>query len=469
VKNALIKDPIREAIRPRTDPPADSPIFVISQDNFAVVRTQDLQPDPDSLRLHTQHKKKRLARYIKNVGFIVPIIIDSQSKIIAGNVTFDAARKLGLPKLPVIRVNHLTPAQIEMFKIAHNRFAEDAKWDDHGLALKLNTLSLGSPDLDLELTGFSWGEIDVRIEGLSVHSDDDQADLAAASDPEVTQMGDIWIAGRHRICCGNALESKVFKALLQSEQADMVFTDPPYNVRIDGHAIGNGRIRHREFGMASGEMSVEAFIAFLKTFLGLAAIHSRDGSLHYIFMDWRHLPELFAAGNDIYTELKNLCVWNKDGAGMGSFYRSQHEIIGVFKHGTAPHRNNIELGKNGRHRTNVWSYPGIRNFRHGEEGDLLAMHPTVKPVSLVADAILDCTARGDLVLDPFLGSGTTLIAAERVGRRCYAIELDPLYVDTAIRRWQRMTGEVAYNQATGRPFGESEPPSAAEPLGRSHE
>lgn len=242
----------------------------------------------------------------------------------------------------------------------------------------------------------------------------------------------------------------------------MAFTDPPYNVPVSGHVCGLGAVQHREFAMASGEMSGTEFTAFLRTALGLLARHGRDGSLHFVCMDWRHIPELLAAGGAAYTETKNVCVWAKDNAGMGSLYRSQHELVFVFKAGRGAHRNNVELGRHGRHRSNLWSYPGVNSFgRRSDEGDLLALHPTVKPVKMVADAMLDCTARGELVLDPFLGSGTTLVAAERVGRRCRALELDPLYVDTAIRRWQDLTGDVARNAQTGRAFDEEAEDRAA--------
>jgi hypothetical protein len=235
----------------------------------------------------------------------------------------------------------------------------------------------------------------------------------------------------------------------------MAFTDPPYNVPVSGHVCGLGAVRHREFAMAAGEMDAAEFTAFLNTAFGHMARHSCDGALHFVCMDWRHVRELLAAAAAANLEQKNLCVWAKDNAGMGSLYRSQHELVFVFKAGRARHRNNVELGRHGRHRSNLWSYPGVNSFgRRSEEGDLLALHPTVKPVKMVADAMLDCTARGDLVLDPFLGSGTTLVAAERVGRRCRGLELDPLYVDTAIRRWQALTGDAARNAQTGRAFDE---------------
>src|ERR1700731_760135 len=242
---------------------------------------------------------------------------------------------------------------------------------------------------------------------------------------------------------------------MQGAAARVVFTDPPYNVPIDGHVSGKGRVRHREFMMASGQMSPSQFTRFLGTALELAAQHSTPGALHYVCMDWRHQHELLTAALGIYAEFKNLCIWVKDNAGMGSLYRSQHELVYVFKNGRAPHRNNVELGHHGRNRSNVSHYAGVNNFgRRGDEGNLAALHPTVKPVALIADAILDCSARGDLVLDPFLGSGSPLLAAERGGRGCRGLELDPLYVDAAIRRWQQFTGESAIHAASGRRFND---------------
>ena len=325
------------------------------------------------------------------------------------------------------------------------------------LAEQLKDLSLLGLDFSLELTGFEMGEIDLRI--ASLEDVPDQADNPAdalpefSTQPAVSKIGDLWMLGRHRLLCGSALDVAAFTALMGEERAATVITDPPYNVRIDGHASGLGAVHHRPFPMASGEMDRAEFTAFLaKAFHNLAAF-SVDGSLHYIFMDWRHAEELLAAGREPYGELKNLCIWVKDNAGMGSLYRSQHELVFVFKHGRQGHRNNVQLGQFGRNRSNVWHYPGANSFsRCGEEGNLLALHPTVKPVAMIADAILDCSARRDIVLDAFLGSGTTVIAAERTGRRCYGMELDPGYVDTIIRRWQALTGGSARDALSGRSF-----------------
>jgi DNA modification methylase len=271
----------------------------------------------------------------------------------------------------------------------------------------------------------------------------------------ITQLGDLWQLGKHRVFCGDSLNESCFKTSMSRRQANLVFIDPPFNVRIDGHATGNGHVHHREFAMASGEMSEAEYVAFLSTSLRLLARHSTQDSVHFICMDWRHMSELLAAAKQVYDSLLNLCVWTKNNAGMGSFYRSQHELIFVFRNGKGRHRNNVQLGKFGRNRTNVWEYAGASTFsKQAEEGNLLALHPTVKPVAMVADAILDCSARGDVVLDSFLGSGTTLIAAERVGRVCCGIEIDPLYVDIAIRRWQRLTGDRAIHVASGKSFDE---------------
>jgi DNA modification methylase len=341
--------------------------------------------------------------------------------------------------------------------IADNRLTEIATWDDRLLAEQLKALSVHGLDFNIEITGFEIGEIDLRIASLDElpERDDDPADPVPElpDGPAVSKLADLWLLGGHRVLCGSALDAAAFGALVGEERAATVFTDPPYNVPIDGHASGLGAIHHRSFPMASGEMDSAQFTAFLAAAFRNMASFSAAGSLHYICMDWRHVEELLAAAHDVFGEVKNLCVWVKDNAGMGSLYRSQHELVFVFKQGRHEHRNNVQLGRFGRNRSNVWRYPGGNSFgRCTEEGNLSALHPTVKPVALVADAILDCSARADIVLDPFLGSGTTLIAAERTGRRCCGLELDPLYVDTIVRRWQQLTGGSARHAGTGRNF-----------------
>ena len=298
------------------------------------------------------------------------------------------------------------------------------------------------------------GEIDLRIASLEEppERDDDPADVVpnVLEGPAVSKLGDLWLLDGHRVLCGNALDAAAFGALMAEERAAAVFTDPPYNVPIDGHASGLGAIRHRPFPMAAGVMDSTQFTTFLAGAFCYFASFSAEGSLHYICMDWRHAAEILAAAHGVYGEVKNLCVWVKDNAGMGSLYRSQHELVFVFKHGRHEHRNNVQLGRFGRNRSNVWRYPGGNSFgRCTEEGNLSALHPTVKPVALVADAILDCSARADIVLDGFLGSGTTVIAAERIGRRCYGLEFDPLYVDTIVCRWRKLTDGSARHAVSG--------------------
>jgi len=406
----------------------------------------ELKLDPRNPKQHSARQIRQIAESIKTFGCLVPVLIDRDNKILAGHGRVLALRRLGWAEVPVIRVEHLTPERARAFSVADNRLTELSTWDERLLGEILSELSAAELDFTLEVTGFSVAEIDLRIEQLSVLNTTrpDPADELAncTGEPPVTRPGDLWRAGRHLVRCGDALDPASYEKLMQGLRADVVFTDPPYNVPIDGHVSGKGRVRHRDFAMASGEMTALQFTQFLTTVLRLLVRHSADGSLHYICMDWRHLLELLTAADGVYSELKNLCAWVKDNAGMGSLYRSQHELVLVFKSGAAPHRNNVQLGQYGRNRTNVWQYPTINNFgRRGDEGNLLTLHPTVKPVALVADAIMDCSARGDIVLDPFLGSGSTLIAAERVGRVCCGIEFEPLYVDTAIRRWQRFTGD----------------------------
>jgi len=414
-----------------------------------------LKANPRNPRIHSKKQLRQIAASIAQFGFVVPVLVDSRNQLIAGHGRVLAAVDLGMETVPTICAEHLSEAQAQAFMIADNKLTENAQWDDVLLAEHFIELSALDLDFDLDITGFEMGEIDVLIEGDGLIEEEHHEDAVPAG-PAVTQLGDVWQLGKHRIICGDSLLVESYSALMGSKKAQMIFTDPPYNVPVNGHVSGLGKHQHREFAMATGEMSSQQFTQFLQDVCAQMAAVSSDGSLHYICMDWRHLSELLSAGNTIYSELKNLCIWVKDNGGMGSLYRSRHECVAVFKHGKAPHRNNVELGQHGRYRTNVWEYAGANSFarKSNEEGDLLAIHPTVKPVPLIADAILDCTKRGDIVLDAFLGSGSTLIAAEKVGRRCYGIELDPLYVDTAIRRWQQWTGDAAIHTESGNSFDE---------------
>jgi DNA modification methylase len=417
--------------------------------------TTSLKPHPQNPRVHTDKQVGQIAQSIEAFGFNVPILVDHRQNVVAGHGRLLAARKLGWNTIPVIKLNHLTESQYAAFLIADNRLTENSSWDERLLGEQLKVLSELELDFDLEVTGFEIAEIDVLIDGLETLNEPDPDDrLPAIETTAVSVSGDLWQLGKHRVLCGNALIAENYERLMDGAKADLVITDPPYNVAIDGHASGLGKVRHREFAMASGEMSSGEFTEFLRKAMMLSRQSSQPGSLAYYFMDFRHMNQILGAGLEVYGEMMNLCVWAKSNAGMGSFYRSAHELIFLFKNGSASHRNNIQLGKFGRYRTNVWNYPSANTFsRSGPDGDMLALHPTPKPVALIADAIKDSTARGALILDPFLGSGTAVIAAERTGRVCYGLELDPLYVDALICRWQRRTKREAIQLSREKALG----------------
>ena len=405
----------------------------------------ELRPHANNARTHSRKQVRQIAKSIEKFGFNNPVLIDDANQIIAGHGRVEAASLLGIDIVPTCRLSHLSDADKRAYVLADNKLAELAGWDKELLAIELQGLI--ELDVEIELTGFGMAEIDVILEeaseatGTPSEPEDEAPQYPSA--PPVTQTGDLWVLGGHHLLCGDARDKAAYDHLLKGAKAEFVFTDPPYNVAIDGNVCGLGRIRHRDFAMGCGEMSEADFTAFLQTVFERLAENSVDGSIHQICMDWRHLWEMLGAGRSVYSELKNFCVWNKTNAGMGSFYRSKHELVFVWKSGTAVHINNFELGQHGRHRTNVWDYPGINTMRPGRLEEL-AMHPTVKPVALVADAIKDCSRRGGLVLDPFCGSGTILIAAERTGRKARALEIDPAYVDVAVRRWQSYTGKTAF-------------------------
>ena len=416
--------------------------------------TGDLVLDPRNPRQHSQSQVNRIADSIREFGFVMPIVVDHTGQVVVGHGRVLAARKLGMPRVPVVEIRHLSPAQLKALRIADNRLAQHAHWDERLLGenfLELKELDL---DFDLSVTGFSLPEIDLAMQKLRLIVDaNDEAD-ATTGEP-VCQLGDVWQLGDHRVHCGDATSEATFDTLMSGERAHVVFVDPPYNVPIAGHVSGKGKIRHREFAQGVGELSREEFARFLTGSCALLAKYSENGAIHFVCMDWRHADELLAAGRDVYSELKNIAVRVKSNAGMGSLYRSQHELVFVFKSGTGRHSNNIELGRYGRNRTNVWHYDSASTQRR-KGNNLLELHPTAKPVQLVMDALLDCSNRGEIVLDSFLGSGTTLLAAERTGRICRGIELDPLYIDTAIRRWQNLTGRAAVRLSDGKLFREIE-------------
>ena len=420
---------------------------------IAYLAINQLIPDPKNARQHPVKHVRQLAKSITTFGFNVPILIDNDRQVIAGHGRLLAAQHLGWTEVPTITLSHLTPDQLRAFAIADNRLTEISEWDDRLLAEQLKALSEVDLGFDLDVIGFELPEIDLRIQGLNSDAEEDFSEEELSEGPIVSQPGDLWALGPHRLYCGNALEAESYAILMAGATAAAVFSDPPYNVKISGHVQGKGAIQHPEFAMASGEMTPAEFEALLSQAIGRMQAACDPGALLYLCMDWRHIDELSQAAKAHALELKNLCVWDKGAGGMGSLYRSQHELIFVYKSGREVHTNNVQLGRFGRNRTNVWQYHGINSFaRKTDEGNLLALHPTVKPVALVADVLLDASRRGEIVLDPFLGSGTTLLAAETTGRVAYGIELEPRYVDVAIRRWQRKTGRVAVHALTNETF-----------------
>jgi DNA modification methylase len=413
---------------------------------------QELINNPANARTHSKYQIRQIASSIKGFGFTSPVLVDRNNLVIAGHGRLEAAKLLGMAQVPTIRLEDLTPDQVRAYALADNRLAEKAGWNSAALAIELQHLLTIESDFDVTITGFEIPDIDLLLSSAQDQPDPDDSFEVPERTETISQPGSLWKLGRHRILCGNSLDQNAYSRLLVAKRANVVFVDPPYNVRIAGNVSGNGSVRHEDFKMASGEMSEFEFLSFLTSSCRLLARYSESGSVHFVCMDWRHASELISAGKQVYDCLLNVCVWVKNN-GMGSFYRSRHELVFVFRNGKEKHRNNVQLGRFGRNRTNVWEYPTINSLsKTGDEGNLLALHPTVKPVALVADALLDCSAPGDEVLDAFLGSGSTLLAAERTGRICCGIELDPTYVDTAIKRWQRYTGDHAVDAATGKRF-----------------
>lgn len=412
-----------------------------------------LRPFPRNARTHTTKQIHQILASIREFGFTNPIIVDESNTIICGHGRVEAAKLLNYEVVPAIRNGNLSDAQKRAYVLADNKLALNSGWDPEILAIEFQYLSESELSFEVEITGFDTAEIDILIDGPPKKLSDEGADhVPAPASFSVTRLGDIWNLGKHKIVCGDARNPDLYPALLETP-ARLVFADPPYNVPIDGHVCGLGAVKHREFTMASGEMRSPEFRSFLTTVFRNAADHSVDGAIHYICMDWRSIAEVTEMGKVVYSELKNLCIWNKNNGGMGSFYRSKHELIFVFKVGKGPHLNTIELGRNGRYRTNVWDYATVDSRRPTRSSES-AMHPTIKPVALVIDAIKDCSRRGEVVLDPFGGSGTTIIAAEKSRRRARVIEIDPIYVDVAVRRWQHLTGGTAILESNDLSFSE---------------
>jgi len=412
--------------------------------NIENIKPSNLKPWKTNARTHSKKQIRQIADSLETFGFTNPVLIDDKDNILAGHGRVLAAKQLGMQTVPCLRFSHMSAEQKRAYVLADNKLALNAGWDEDMLAAELGELSSLDLDFDIGVIGFSISEVDSIIETAAPEEPGDPKDdaLPDAVIPRRVKLGDVWHLGPHRLICADALNADNITVLMDGKQARMVLTDPPYNVPIQGHVGGSGKIKHREFVMASGEMSSAEFEAFLlQSFQNLSA-HAVDGSIHFVFMDWRHMPEILKAGEAVYSELKNLIVWAKDNGGMGTFYRSRHELIFVFKQGKAPHINTFELGQHGRYRTNVWEYRGVNTLKTGRL-DELALHPTVKPVQMLADAIRDVSARGDIVLDIFGGSGSTLIAAHKTGRRAYLAEIDPIYCDRILARWEQYASDEA--------------------------
>lgn len=401
-----------------------------------------------SLRRHSDAKLHKLRANIELHGMIVPLVANATGRVLAGEARLSIARQLGLSEVPVIRVSHLTKAQEMAFTVADNRIVELSSWDEASLKITFEEIIALDESFEIEVTGFDTAQIDRILEVTEgADADDPDDELMLPEEEAVSRKGDLWIIGNHRLLCGDATDANGVLRLLDGDVIDQTVTDPPYNVQINGHVRGKSG-GHREFVQGSGEMSACEYEAFLRATIAVVRDHSRPGALAYVFNDWRHIEVLLRSGRLEDTFLINLCCWNKSNAGMGSFYRSKHELCAVFKIGDAPHINTIMLGSTGRYRTNVWDYPGVNSFG-ADRANALEMHPTVKPVAMIVDIIKDASRRGDVIFDPFAGSGTTIIAAQRTGRRCRAIELDPRYVDTIIRRCRTKLGLEAVHAETG--------------------
>ncbi|MGX7925475.1 site-specific DNA-methyltransferase [Tsuneonella sp. HG094] len=408
----------------------------------------------DNPRKHPEHQLVKLGASMNEFGFVMPALIDEDDVIIAGEARIAAAKRIGMAEVPVIIAHQWSKAQVRAYRLADNKLAELANWDAEVLAMEIAAI-IEMDETPIEILGFETAEVDLLLDdNRKAETSEDEADeqLDVPVNP-VTRPGDLWMLGKHRLLCASSLETASWDELLAGEIAAMAFTDPPYNVPVSGHVCGLGKTSHAEFAMASGEMSSPEFIAFLTGFLKVMLPYLKDGAVLDLCMDWRHLAELQAALDANALALLNTCVWNKTNGGMGSLYRSKHELVLIAKKGKAPHTNNVELGKHGRYRTNVWDYAGVNTFGRNRMADL-ADHPTVKPVALVADAIRDVSKPGEIVLDAFMGSGTTILAAERTKRRGFGVEIDPGYVDVAIRRWQNLTGQQAVLASTGQSFAE---------------
>jgi DNA modification methylase len=411
--------------------------FSKSHPRIEFMATADLRPSANNARTHDDKQIALIATSIDTHGWLVPIIVDSVGMIVAGYGRWLAAKQMKLAEVPVIRAEFLTDADRRAFALAENRIAQLSGWDDKILAQELTFLFEGG--YELEATGFTLANLDFSLPEEKVKDEPEAIELPDPATPAVSRPGDLWLIGPHKLYCGDSRDARSFEALLGDERAKLIFGDCPYNVPIDGFVSGHGRTKHREFLLGSGEMTRPEFTAFLRAIFRNCVLFSVSGSIHYQCMDFRHIREMLDAADGVYDDFKQLVVWDKGQGGQGAFYRGQHELVFVFKAGKGRHINNFGLGEKGRYRTNLVRYPGANSFRKGRARDL-ADHSTIKPTALVADFLLDCSNRSDLVLDPCAGSGTTLIAAHKTKRRGAAIEIDPGYCDTALRRLADASG-----------------------------
>ena len=401
------------------------------------VEIEKLKKYDKNAKIHTSKQISKLVSSMKKFGVVTPILVDRNFTIIAGHGRLEALKNLNYNKIPVIMLENLSESQVRAYRLADNRIAEEAKYNSDILKIELSELTI-EDEIEIIDTGFDVAEVDAIIldnYGVKTEKTDKADEIKSLEIEHKVKIGDIWQLGNHLLLCGNSTEIISYEELMNNEKADLIITDPPYNVPIKGHVC---KTKHNEFEMASGEMSEEEFTNFSENFMKNLVKFSKNGSLHYLFIDWRGLNIFLKVGSKIYSELKNICVWNKILAGMGSFYRSQHELVCVYKNGKQPHVNNIELGKNGRYRTNVWDCKGV-NSANPKSLELLKLHPTVKPVGLLHEIILDSSSIGDIVLDIFGGSGSTLLACEKAKRKARIIEISPKYCDLIIHRYKEQT------------------------------
>jgi DNA modification methylase len=439
----------RESLSRCSGPPSRLPLrnhLLPSLDLLYVPLEEVRTPKREIRKLDPAHVCE-VANAINGLGFCAPVLVGRDNAVIDGAIRVEAARQLGLGRVPCVRIEHLSETEQRVLRLAVNRLGEKGEWNLDELKIEFEELILVAAPI--EVSGFALDEIDQVILGGEVDAIERGPLAPEASAIAVARLGDTFQLGPHRVVCGSATEASVIRFLTEDcPPARLVLTDEPYNVPIAGHVSGGN---HREFVMASGEMTDAEFLAFNEAWIGAVLPSLCDGGVAGTFIDWRGCPTVNAAAAKLGLKPLNLVVWAKTNAGMGSLYRSQHELLPLFKKGSAQHVNNVELGKRGRWRSNVWTYPGASSLGSDARRGLQD-HPTVKPIAMLEDALLDLTERNDIVIDPFLGSGSTLIAAERTGRLCRGVELDPLYVDVIVRRYEVATGKAATLVETGETF-----------------